>query len=299
MSEVSQMYFRHDAGASSDPKIIKLEMKHGDTGYCIFWKTLEYLFTQGGKAQLEDMGTIAYVIRKDVDKVREIINDCIDLFHLFAKDDTSFWSIRLTKDIERIKDISKKRKDAGKMPKTPKADRMKQLEADEQAPVNVTNKANAKHMISNSSANGELQTDRQTDKTDKINNTIVHSEHIRPYSKTKGKCSLNEQLEDSFNTFWEAYPRKQTKEQAVKAWRKLSPSPELLNTMLASLDLLKQSPNWLENNGKFIPLPTTWINGKRWEDEVEPVQAPKPTQEPSFAPRFTKTIFDEEAGNRS
>lgn len=36
--------------------------------------------------------------------------------------------------------------------------------------------------------------------------------------------------------------------------------------MLSSIDAEKQSGEW--NDIQFIPYPTTWLNGERWEDEL-------------------------------
>jgi hypothetical protein len=43
------------------------------------------------------------------------------------------------------------------------------------------------------------------------------------------------------------------------------------------------SADWTKNNGQYIPLPATYLNGRRWEDEPgkPTVEAPvKP--EPAF-----------------
>ena len=77
----------------------------------------------------------------------------------------------------------------------------------------------------------------------------------------------------SFLQFWTAYPRKVKRKEAVKAWSRLNPAPELLTEMLAALEVQKVSDDWLKDNGQFIPLPPTWLNGERWKDEVR--QAPK------------------------
>ena len=69
-----------------------------------------------------------------------------------------------------------------------------------------------------------------------------------------------------FDCFWENYPRKVGKANAKKAWEKHKPD---LDAVLASLSTQKLSEGWKKNNGKFIPHPTTWINGERWNDEVE------------------------------
>ena len=30
----------------------------------------------------------------------------------------------------------------------------------------------------------------------------------------------------------------------------------------------KRSRQWTENNGQYIPNPATWLNQRRWEDEL-------------------------------
>jgi hypothetical protein len=38
--------------------------------------------------------------------------------------------------------------------------------------------------------------------------------------------------------------------------------------ILAGLEKAKQSRQWMKDGGAFIPHPTTWLNGERWNDEV-------------------------------
>lgn len=69
--------------------------------------------------------------------------------------------------------------------------------------------------------------------------------------------------------FWAAYPRKQAKEAAKKAWDKLKPTKENLAIMLSALSKQKRSSQWTRDNGQYIPYPATWLNGRRWEDAVQ------------------------------
>lgn len=73
-----------------------------------------------------------------------------------------------------------------------------------------------------------------------------------------------------FARFWEAYPRKVAKAEAEKAWKKLKPDEDLLCVMLNAIDAAKQSQGWQEAGGRFIPHPATWLNQRRWEDELSP-----------------------------
>lgn len=71
-----------------------------------------------------------------------------------------------------------------------------------------------------------------------------------------------------FAKFWTAYPRKTAKANAEKAFAKISPSAELFAAMIAAINRQKLSDQWHRDGGAFIPHPATWLNGRRWEDEV-------------------------------
>jgi len=76
--------------------------------------------------------------------------------------------------------------------------------------------------------------------------------------------------DDLFARFWALYPRKVAKPQAEKAWAKLKVTADLFATIATALAKQVASPDWLKDNGQFIPHPATWLNGRRWEDEVKP-----------------------------
>lgn len=71
----------------------------------------------------------------------------------------------------------------------------------------------------------------------------------------------------SFDEFWKLYPKKVGKAQAEKAWKKLKVDEALLETMKKAIERQKRSKQWKDK--QFIPYPATWLNGRRWEDELE------------------------------
>jgi hypothetical protein len=79
-----------------------------------------------------------------------------------------------------------------------------------------------------------------------------------------------------FVEFWKVYPRRVSKALALKAWLKIAPGPELVQTILAAVEVHKKSEQWKKDNGQFIPHPSTWLNQKRWEDELEPAKQGDP-----------------------
>jgi len=98
---------------------------------------------------------------------------------------------------------------------------------------------------------------------------VIQSNPIQSESNPKGA--------KDFELFWKAYPKKKSKGQAKKAFKKLNPDETLLNKMLEQIDRLKKSKDWLKDGGQFIPYPATWINAEGWEDEIG--EGRRPNQE--------------------
>lgn len=72
---------------------------------------------------------------------------------------------------------------------------------------------------------------------------------------------------DRFDRFWNAYPVKAKKGKAAGAFLAINPSEKTLAKMLAALEWQRQTPQWAEEGGKFIPFPDKWLEDRRWEDQ--------------------------------
>jgi hypothetical protein len=79
-----------------------------------------------------------------------------------------------------------------------------------------------------------------------------------------------ENLPVGFDQFWSAYPRHQGKRAASKAFARLKPDAGLLDVMVAAVKRQQQTEQWQRDGGQFIPHAATWLNGRRWEDEIPP-----------------------------
>ena len=88
----------------------------------------------------------------------------------------------------------------------------------------------------------------------------------------KQNKELNELQEKQFDKFWQAYPKKVSKKQAQKSWKKIKPSLELFEKILKALEMVKQTEQWKKDNGKYVPYPATWLNQERWTDEINMMQ---------------------------
>ena len=78
---------------------------------------------------------------------------------------------------------------------------------------------------------------------------------------------------ERFSKFWEFYPRHESKQAAIRAWDKLSPSGDLIDKMAKALKVQIKSKAWQEGIG--IPYASTWLNNRRWEDEVKAAPVPQ------------------------
>ena len=92
-----------------------------------------------------------------------------------------------------------------------------------------------------------------------------------------------------FAEFWAAYPRKVGKAAALKIWKKIKPTTELYERIMKAVEQQKKTAQWRGNAGQFIPYPSTWLNGKRWEDENDTPTNERPPTKSKFA-NVTETI---------
>jgi hypothetical protein len=85
--------------------------------------------------------------------------------------------------------------------------------------------------------------------------------------KDKPSCSSPSAPQEGFEAFWKAYPRHEDKARALRAWRKIP--PQQIPAVLAGVERAKRGEQWQRDSGRYIPLPSSFLNGKRWEDEPQ------------------------------
>ena len=89
---------------------------------------------------------------------------------------------------------------------------------------------------------------------------------IRSQSKSNTRESDSLPIADGFEKFWTAYPKKVDKPASARAWRKVM-KPEEADAILARIELNKIG-EWAGKEKRYIPNPATWLNGRRWTDEI-------------------------------
>lgn len=73
---------------------------------------------------------------------------------------------------------------------------------------------------------------------------------------------------DIFEIFWSGYPEKIGKGKAYESWNKLTKEEQ--ENCVTQIKLQVVNNHFKNKQGiDFIPHPTTWLNQRRWEDEVK------------------------------
>lgn len=91
---------------------------------------------------------------------------------------------------------------------------------------------------------------------------LPNTQQRTPPTPSRGKSSPKTETTPGFDRFWSAYPRHEKKADAAKAWVK-GGCEDIADLIVGAV----KSRKW-SSDPKFIPMPTSYINGRRWEDET-------------------------------
>ena len=114
----------------------------------------------------------------------------------------------------------------------------------------------------------KLKPNAYASRNDFIESNNEQEYEIKEEKQVKEKSKTENKQQEYFSIFWASYPKKVGKGAAEKSWKKIKPTKDLLEKMLNAIETAKQSMQWNKDNGQYIPNPATWLNQKRWEDEI-------------------------------
>jgi len=103
---------------------------------------------------------------------------------------------------------------------------------------------------------------------------ITESLHTKEVSLNKTqelipKGNSCEEVE-GFERIWSIYPRKVGKAQAERTFKKLKPNYKILQAIEGNVWERLKAGDWTLDKKAFIPHLSTYLNGRRWEDEIIP-----------------------------
>lgn len=109
-----------------------------------------------------------------------------------------------------------------------------------------------------------------------------------PAGKKKRDPAVPKYRPDLFERFWGKYPlregRRSPRSKAVRAWDKLKPDMELCFAMSAALEPQNWPESWHREDGRYIPLASTWLTDIR-ENGLELPVKPQAASPPITRPR--------------
>ena len=127
---------------------------------------------------------------------------------------------------------------------------------------------NLLHKLERNTKNKELSIFDKIDESEILENSETTSEQV---------SVTNKNTAPTFADFWNAYPRKTKKIVAERAWKKLKSSEKFV--ALEKIDDFCKGKEL-----QFVAHPSTYINQKRWEDEV--IEPTKKVEQTSVSKQY-------------
>lgn len=226
-------WFRHDSNANLDEKLQEVLLDYGLEGYGLYWYCIELIVGKTNTDNItfelkHDARIIARNTGSTPQKVEEMMKRFVSL-GLFENVDGKITCLKVAK--------------------------------------RLMSSATSNPQMRNLIQNIKLSHDSVMTASDKISPDKTRLDKIRLDKKkpSRAVALVNEYVDDGFNQFWEAYPKKVGRDAALKSWEKVKPP---IDDVIYSLGWQKQTEQWIKNNGQFIPNPSTYLNQGRWKDEA-------------------------------
>lgn len=89
---------------------------------------------------------------------------------------------------------------------------------------------------------------------------------IMYWEREEKKQRVEKEITGDFDSFYRLYPLKKSKREAMTMWSRLKENEQTL-----ALDWLRKYIVYWQKKGiekQFLPHPSTWLHGKRWEDDL-------------------------------
>lgn len=99
---------------------------------------------------------------------------------------------------------------------------------------------------------------------------------VSPRQLEHQRQQVRGQEPEEFVRFYERYPRHEARADACKAWRQVTTGPDKAEPDAIEAGLSRALRHWQANGttGKYLPLPASWLRGKRWTDDLSAPPSP-------------------------
>lgn len=94
-----------------------------------------------------------------------------------------------------------------------------------------------------------------------------------PVQTLRARKPKSDSTADRFSEFCEVYPRREAKPAAEKSWRRQK-LDAVADAIIADVQArVADAGQWKGVERRYVPLPATYLNGRRWEDDWAPTVA--------------------------
>ncbi len=241
-------YFPHYV--NSGKTLFTLEKKFGNDGYAFLFKVLEAL----GKTEnhfIDCRNPADWEFLLAITNVSEVsATEMMELLTKLGTFDEEFWSHKIifsANFIENLKSVYERRKRKC----------MQKLDLCKHLQIKCKQEPDSTEVSVNGSTQSKVKESKEKE------SEVKESSEQNSFARED-----NEKMtQKDFNDFWSIYPKKRSKQKAQEKFLKFP--REFLPKILRAVREQKESNEWQKEGGQFIPHPTTWLNGKRWEDEID------------------------------
>jgi len=236
-------WFKHDSTASLDAKLARVRLKYGMEGYGLYWFCLESIARNVETHNLsfeleEDAELLSTATNIHYERVQEMMTYMCNL-GLFENCEGRITCLKMATRTDEY--TQKLLRNITSVPT------VSRHTPDKVPPIRTDKKR------------------REEKRLDK--NKPTPSKDV----------AVVEAFNPGFEEFYVTYPKKVGKDDALKAWKKLDPSPSLVNQIFTDIRKRIDCGAWCTGAGKaYIPGPATYLNKKKWTDEIIPRPEFKP-----------------------
>ncbi len=236
-------YFPHFSNARQDRKIKRVRKELGLEGYGIYFMLLETLRDEAGfKFPVKDIDLLADEFGTSEQKVRAVVAN----YELFQIDELEmFFSANMVNYLQPYIDKKIQAKEAVTLRwARKKLEQGRDITQEEAELIRTYNERNS-----------SCNTNKSKVKEIKVNKSKV--------DKNKEEYNPSE----DFDLFWEAYNKKENKKKCIDKYKLLYKKKQLPEIQ-KHIEIIKSWHKTDKWKGGFQPNPLTWLNGERWEDEI-------------------------------
>ena len=277
---MAESYFSHDANARNDTKLLSVRLKFGAAGYGVYFMLLERMRVEEDYSQPTNYAILAFELHEQEELVKSVVED-FDLFY-FNEEHTKFYSKSFNKRMEIVDAKAKARQERAKKASEKRWGNTKNKQENDVKNAKAMHKqctSNAKRMHKQCLSITKAQlTHAKAMLSDankiKLNKIKLNNKDNTPKKEQKtsanAKALTNTQkLENDFELLWKLYPKKQRKNDALKAYKKAIKAGATNKQIQDGIVKYKEHIKIKNMDMEFVCQGGTWFNQKRWLDELD------------------------------